>query len=441
MFELNDWLYTKNAKNLSGELISRENEVGTQLLLARQTIRHWVQKTTKENYQGDKWGIPDVKRDIMDVFTRLTRCLASIPVDKIFAIYGLMQRLGVQLPKPDYALDCDVVYWKACVALMRHQKSIRLLELVNGLPWRGSIPSWVPDFNHTMARWEMNFKRFGASEETKGPRELSADGSNGMFELKSEDLILVTKAKIVGVVEGRIFQHVRPNESRISDMDRDLRWLIDTVHVLQSWIQAALKLSPTQMLHPSDHPAPDAITCVICQIPGIASRIEVQQQTEIIQLLWMACEDGIGQDSFDSLYRLAMKSSFIRRLFLETPGLRNLAYLPEVKLVLMIVSLGLAETFDRLCSMAVGNAFFWTRNGHIGTAPLAVSKGDLVALIPGVRAPMMLRQIDSISYQVIGPAFVYGMMDGEMWTDKIGGRKREEDSREPRDDLKDIHLV
>jgi len=51
-----------------------------------------------------------VKRDIVDVFTRLTRCLASVPVDKIFAIYGLMQRLDVQLPKPDYALGCDVVY-------------------------------------------------------------------------------------------------------------------------------------------------------------------------------------------------------------------------------------------------------------------------------------------------------------------------------------------
>jgi hypothetical protein len=155
----------------------------------------------------------------------------------------------------------------------------------------------------------------------------------------------------------------------------------------------------------------------------------------------MASEDGIGQDSFDLLYRVAMKSSSIRRFIHENPGLRNLSYLPEVKLIPMIISLGLAETFDRLCSMAVGNAFFWTRNGHIGTAPLAISKGDIVALIPGVRAPMILRQIDSISYQVIGPAFVYGMMDGEMWTDKIGGRKRQEDSREPRDDLKDIHLV
>jgi hypothetical protein len=377
---------------------------------------------------------------MVDVFSRLTRCLASVPVDKIFAIYGLMQRLGVQLPEPDYALGCDVVYWKACVALMRHQKSIRLLELVNGLPWRGSIPSWVPDFNHTMARWEMNFKRFGASKETTGLRERSVDGSDGIFELQSEDMILVTKAKIVDVVEERIFQHVRPHESRISDTDRDLRWLIDTVHVLQSWILAALKLSPTRMLHPTDHPAPDAITCVICQIPGIASQIKIQQQIEIIRLLCMASEDGIGQDSFDSLYRVAMKSSSIRRFIHENPGLRNLSYLPEVKLIPMIISLGLAETFDRLCSMAVGNAF-WTRNGHIGTAPLAISKGDIVALIPGVRAPMILRQIDSISYQVIGPAFVYGMMDGEMWTDKIGGRKRQEDSREPRDDLKNIHLV
>jgi hypothetical protein len=375
-----------------------------------------------------------MKRDIVDVFTRLTGCLASVPVDKIFAISGLMQRLGVQLPKPDYALGCDVVYWKACVALMRHQKSIRLLELVNGLPWQGSIPSWVPEFNYTMARWEMNFKRFGALKETKGRRERSVDGSDGMFELHSEDLILVTKAKIVDVVEERIFQHVRPNESRISDTDQGFEMAHRYSACASNWELAALRLSPTRMLHPTDHPAPDAITCVICQIPGIASRIEVQQQTEIIQLLWMACEDGIGQDSFDSLYRVAMKSSSIRRFIHENPGLRNLSYLPEVKLIPMIISLGLAETFDRLCSMAVGNAFFWTRNGHIGTAPLA-------ALIPGVRAPMILRQIDSISYQVIGPAFVYGMMDGEMWTDKIGGHKRQEDGREPRDDLKDIHLV
>jgi hypothetical protein len=57
MFELNYWLYTKNAKYLSGELLSRENEVGTQLLLARQTIRalgykRRRKKTNKETKGG-----------------------------------------------------------------------------------------------------------------------------------------------------------------------------------------------------------------------------------------------------------------------------------------------------------------------------------------------------------------------------------------------------
>lgn len=56
----------------------------------------------------------------------------------------------------------------------------------------------------------------------------------------------------------------------------------------------------------------------------------------------------------------------------------------------------------------------YSRRSGVGIAPSRVSEGDIVALISGVSMPMILRQ-DQTDFRVVGPAFLPGMMDGEVW--------------------------
>lgn len=61
--------------------------------------------------------------------------------------------------------------------------------------------------------------------------------------------------------------------------------------------------------------------------------------------------------------------------------------------------------------------FHWRRlmttsNGYIGIAPKQALPGDCICVLPGCYDPMVLRQIDE-SFEIVGPCYVCGIMQGE----------------------------
>ncbi|KAF2201217.1 hypothetical protein GQ43DRAFT_471970 [Delitschia confertaspora ATCC 74209] len=58
--------------------------------------------------------------------------------------------------------------------------------------------------------------------------------------------------------------------------------------------------------------------------------------------------------------------------------------------------------------------FFCTDKGHAGLGPVATQEGDIVAIILGSDHAMILRpQADGEKFQVVGPAYIHGMMDAQ----------------------------
>ncbi|KAK4892948.1 hypothetical protein LTR27_008676 [Elasticomyces elasticus] len=59
----------------------------------------------------------------------------------------------------------------------------------------------------------------------------------------------------------------------------------------------------------------------------------------------------------------------------------------------------------------------WTRQGLIGLMPADAEVGDVVAIILGAEAPMLLRlESQGSAYKIVGESYVYGVMDGETIT-------------------------
>lgn len=101
-------------------------------------------------------------------------------------------------------------------------------------------------------------------------------------------------------------------------------------------------------------------------------------------------------------------------------------------------------------NVALGNAFFWTKDGRIGAGPHAIAVGDVVARIPGIQVPMILRPTQLNTYQVIGPSHVSGVgWWGMGWSaevaammqKKIEDRDLQEEVPVDDDNLCDIFLV
>jgi len=68
-----------------------------------------------------------------------------------------------------------------------------------------------------------------------------------------------------------------------------------------------------------------------------------------------------------------------------------------------------------------GRSFFVTKRGYMGLGPSNIQKGDQVCIILGCPLPTVIRD-EGESSTVLGSAYVYGMMQGEMMQEKKTGK-------------------
>ena len=74
-----------------------------------------------------------------------------------------------------------------------------------------------------------------------------------------------------------------------------------------------------------------------------------------------------------------------------------------------------SKAWLRLYSEAIGNRrVALTEGGRLGLVPAATTELDLLCIIDGMDVPLVLRKVDSDSYVLIGEAYIYGAMDGEV---------------------------
>ncbi|KAK0625078.1 hypothetical protein B0T17DRAFT_639422 [Bombardia bombarda] len=83
----------------------------------------------------------------------------------------------------------------------------------------------------------------------------------------------------------------------------------------------------------------------------------------------------------------------------------------------LLKSMTARNYFTRCMGMlAQTHGLFSTSEGYIGTGPLGMRKGDLIALVAGVALPLVLRRKGhTIEFEVVGPAVIRGAMDGGLW--------------------------
>ncbi len=56
---------------------------------------------------------------------------------------------------------------------------------------------------------------------------------------------------------------------------------------------------------------------------------------------------------------------------------------------------------------------FATSEGYLGLAPENIQSGDIICVSLGGATPFIIQKEDQECYQLIGEAYVFGIMDGE----------------------------
>jgi hypothetical protein len=138
-------------------------------------------------------------------------------------------------------------------------------------------------------------------------------------------------------------------------------------------------------------------------------------------IYWQTLSAGCMIDSYsttETLFKKWYKSmNFIRRLkTMRVDSLRSL-FDPLALSGYMAVNWGKFGTFSDLLTHAKNRRLARSKNGYLCLVPDTARIGDSISLCKGGTVPLILRR-DSESWNLIGEAYVHGIMKGEKWNDE-----------------------
>ncbi|OTA63590.1 hypothetical protein K449DRAFT_421695 [Hypoxylon sp. EC38] len=321
--------------------------------------------------------------------------------DRSYAVYGVLQRLGVkELSNPDYSASLDQVYKELVMDLLRYKHALIHLLIDAGISTGIGRPSWVPDLRIVADR------QWVRSDYIIKPVERAATPtSSAWVEFGRNDELVVT-----GIPKGTITfcsARLRRIETTGTDPPGSADMRAATL-MLTRWLAGLIREAPNIEAYQP-----------ICKAAAKVLAADIDSKIGL---------DLTGEDFF-TWYKVLTCS----KLALEEragPGFEGHGPSPEDS-----EDNDIGQVYDshlqgdvakdmtiKICNHIAGRRnVFITTNGLAGSGPEAMSSGDIVMLIAGIPVPMILRQVvadggeirDSLTYRIIGPAFVLGLMKGE----------------------------
>lgn len=149
---------------------------------------------------------------------------ASDPRDKVFGIFGLVNRFGQIFPAPDYNKSVGTVFTEAAKALITFTKSSEILSYSSGESGQPDLPSWAPDWSFIQRR-HISPGWFNANNGLEAIYELSLNSI--ALRIKG---ILVKNVREVADADQRPEPFARPK-------------VYDCICVWQQWSRLACSLA------------------------------------------------------------------------------------------------------------------------------------------------------------------------------------------------------
>jgi hypothetical protein len=106
----------------------------------------------------------------------------------------------------------------------------------------------------------------------------------------------------------------------------------------------------------------------------------------------------------------------MRRLMAVLSGNEPLEYLQEISTPERWATL--PTYMNHVSAACVNRSFFTTLDGRVGLGPSNLETGDTVCIFCNTFTPFIIRSRDSGHSELIGEAYVHGLMYGEIWDEK-----------------------
>lgn len=337
------------------------------------------------------------KPQLSDILARARTRKCSDPKDKVFGLFGICQFLQVHMPTPDYGKSVEQIFFEVTKAIVDGEEDLSFLYEISGPIRNPRLPSWVPD-------WEHGWVHKVGAPLTKA-EYYSAGGQKCQESviIDAEIMMLKVRGKVIDVISQchksiPVFDNLPIssifNAMHMAHMDL-MEDLWSSWEAFCEWVQCVRQ----QFSESGD--TMEAFNSTLLQGVDLPVGIESKNVQAAFDRWFLALvktheavEKEEGQENKDKMNRNMCTRSLLDG-DVDTPDMRMF--------------------HGNACLLSGGRSFFTTASCRMGTCQGEISEGDVVAVVAGLKLPLVLRPIGE-HFRLVGHAYVHGIMHGEAWS-------------------------
>ncbi|KAK3939377.1 hypothetical protein QBC46DRAFT_388075 [Diplogelasinospora grovesii] len=321
---------------------------------------------------------------------------ASDPRDIVFGLLGVIDDRGKLGLRADYSMALVEVFSVLTRALIREgNESSRRFDLDLCVPRRekaDNLPTWVSDWRVVGKYGIRSFpiNHYHAFDATVGiPPPLLATNNVDCINFA----VLRRPGCRVDVIK-----EVMPPPKRVQYDE----WQRSQIADANGWLSAVFNFAG---LGPETSPGEDYVwRTIMCHKLRKYGQITVATSEDIAWLIRRI----MRRERVDISTLTEDQVEFIRR------GLYDLSRAqPKLQTLRDQLAYVVHEWPEYLGAMNRDRTLFKTMKGMFGLGHVAIRAGDVVTLLWGVRSPIILRPRECVGFELVGDAYVDGIMHGE----------------------------
>jgi hypothetical protein len=346
---------------------------------------------------------------LLSVLLRHRPCQATVPIDKVYAFWGLTENNEESFIPLDirYGQHLVTAYTDVASRILEHDRSLDALSLPP-TPFESQIselPSWVPDWNISSGvtlRQTFNAETNSlANVEEAGGRVSSPFCAAGTTTFSPRENLSST----ILIVEGHKFDTITSvgaayeglhMPSSITEVGQSAVSLFHTRNVFMQWEDSVGLPSSNELtkMYINGEALVDAFFQTL--MIGNLSLTDNKQSLREEYLTWSKSQ------------RPAPILNSLKLGFLQTP-------ISAVRTLTSSVMMRDTPTgFQKRIRHVIFRKFIRTERGYMGLAAGKVQLGDQIWLLKGSKVPIVLRANETgDGWKVVGDSYVHGIMFGE----------------------------